>query len=292
MSNIFQLVIGGVSEIFMLFFVAVVFWAVSGAFYKPEYIKNKVNLTIYILIGLIICFSISYYFSSDSTPPCLDYEYDTMGSVCVEYDDNATPPSYLDKIKQSSKVSSIGFLTFLAFIYFKRKDEREVNEIEKDTKLTNTKLSPDVIEKLQTSAIKALKEVKDQESLKKKIILIDDDEFLLRMYKLKFEKTGRYDVTTIQILDTDFVTQIFNLTPDMIISDNVRPGPDGVEIMMALKGDPRTKDIPFVFLSNTITPRLIEESNRLGVVGIIHKGKTIPQEVLNEIDRLFSKFTM
>ena len=122
----------------------------------------------------------------------------------------------------------------------------------------------------------------------KKILLIDDDRFLLQMYKKKFEETDNYKVFTIEVLDPDYITQIAELAPDLIISDNVRPGPDGIETLRRLKKDPRTQNIPFIFLSNSITGELIRESKRLGVAGVISKGDTIPQEVVDEVTKILA----
>ncbi len=125
---------------------------------------------------------------------------------------------------------------------------------------------------------------------KTKILLIDDDKFLLAMYKKKFEQTGKFDVITIEILDDDYVTQIANLKPDLIISDLVRPGPDGLEILRTLKLNRRTKNIPFIFLSNTMKPGLLSEGEENNVAGIISKGATIPQEVVDIVSTIWTNY--
>jgi CheY-like chemotaxis protein len=125
-------------------------------------------------------------------------------------------------------------------------------------------------------------------NMKTKILYIDDDRFLLNMYKIKFEKNGNYEVVTMEKLGPDYITEIANISPDIILSDHVRPKPDGIEVLKALKADERTKNIPFVFLTNTITPKLIEESKKEGVLGIINKGKTIPAEVVEEVAKILA----
>ena len=124
--------------------------------------------------------------------------------------------------------------------------------------------------------------------MKTKILYIDDDRFLLNMYKIKFEKNGNYEVFTMEKLEPDYITEIANIGPDIILSDHVRPKPDGIETLKALKADERTKNIPFVFLTNTITQKLIEESKKEGVLGIINKGKTIPAEVVEEVAKILA----
>jgi len=125
--------------------------------------------------------------------------------------------------------------------------------------------------------------------MKTKILHIDDDKFLLNMYRIRLETDGDYEVTSIQRLDTDYVTQIANLKPDLILSDLVKPFPNGIDILRAVKANERTSKIPFVFLSNTFGPHdteTFEEANTLGIAGYIRKAETTPSEVVDKVTEI------
>lgn len=104
---------------------AIITYVIAGNLYKSSYVKNKVNLIIYILTGLIICLGASLALGYDDTPPCLQTEYDAQGSYCVEYDDSVTPLSYEDKIGSSGKFFGVIFPAFLFFVYRAKKEQGE-----------------------------------------------------------------------------------------------------------------------------------------------------------------------
>ena len=73
----------------------------------------------------------------------------------------------------------------------------------------------------------------------KKILLVDDDAFLLDMYAIKFSKSG-YEVKTADSTETGLKTLRDGYVPDIMLIDIVMPGMDGVEAlrrMLAEFGD-------------------------------------------------------
>jgi CheY-like chemotaxis protein len=127
-----------------------------------------------------------------------------------------------------------------------------------------------------------------------KILLIDDDKFLLEMYQTKLINCG-FEVVAIQIPEKDVVSQVAEINPDLIISDYVRPKMDGIQTLRVLRKDKRTENIPFVFLSNTITEKhssaeVLKEARDLGTIAFICKATTTPTDVVNTVSSLISKF--
>ncbi|MCX6755180.1 MAG: response regulator [Candidatus Nomurabacteria bacterium] len=115
------------------------------------------------------------------------------------------------------------------------------------------------------------------------ILQADDDEFLIDLYKQLFEKEG-YKVTNLSNLDKDFIEQVIKINPDLIISDNIKPNVTGMEFLRALKSDDRTKNIPFVFLSNSVESLgLVPEAKNLGVLACLTKVKLTPLELVEKI---------
>lgn len=114
------------------------------------------------------------------------------------------------------------------------------------------------------------------------ILHVDDDQFIFDVYKPLFEREG-YKVTDVIKLDNDFVEQIILINPDLIISDITMPKIDGMDFLRGLKADKRTKDIPFVFLTNMGDQKTKNEAKSLGVVDYLVKAEMRPNEVLARV---------
>ena len=83
---------------------------------------------------------------------------------------------------------------------------------------------------------------------KKKIILIvDDDESLRKMLKMRLS-FSQFKVLTAGSGEEAFEA-INKNKPDLILLDIAMPDMDGYEVCKILKDNPETKDIPIVFLT-------------------------------------------
>ncbi len=59
--------------------------------------------------------------------------------------------------------------------------------------------------------------------------------------------------------------------PDLILCDIMMPGMDGYELFNELKNDPKTSQIPFVFLTANTEKKEIEAGLKMGANGYIRK---------------------
>lgn len=83
---------------------------------------------------------------------------------------------------------------------------------------------------------------------KKKILIIEDDKFLLRLYS---DKLRRADFEVFEALTgEEGLNKISTENPDLIILDLILPRKSGFEILSELKIDSKTKDIPIIILTN------------------------------------------
>ncbi len=120
------------------------------------------------------------------------------------------------------------------------------------------------------------------DTTKKKVFLIDDDRFLLNMYGMKFEKEG-FEVTT-SMRSQDALEKIRQgYIPDVIITDLILPGMDGIEFLDAVKKEKIAPEAITIVLSNQGQSSDIERAQQIGVNGYIVKAMTIPSEVLKEV---------
>lgn len=120
-----------------------------------------------------------------------------------------------------------------------------------------------------------------------KILIVDDDKFLLSMYSIKFQKE-KFDVT----VASDGLEALNKLkdgfVPDAIVLDIVMPVMDGLEFLEKMRGENLAKDAILLILSNQGQSSDIDKAKRLGIDGYIVKATTIPSEVVTEIQRMLA----
>lgn len=118
-----------------------------------------------------------------------------------------------------------------------------------------------------------------------KILIVDDDKFLLNMYSLKFQKEG-FEVTTASD-GAEAVSKLEGgLVPDAIVLDIVMPVMDGLEVLEKMRQEELAKNARVLILSNQGQSSDIDKAKRLGIDGYIVKATTIPSEVVAEVFRM------
>ncbi len=123
----------------------------------------------------------------------------------------------------------------------------------------------------------------------KKILIIDDDTFLLDMYALKFSKSGIFDVSA-SLGPEDALDKLRKgLIPDVILLDIIMPVMDGFELMQKMTEEKLALNSIKVVLSNRGDPNDLEKSKKLGASGYIVKASNTPSEVLEKIKTIISE---
>lgn len=118
------------------------------------------------------------------------------------------------------------------------------------------------------------------------ILLVDDDQFLLDMYSLKFSKNG-YEVHTAQDAETALKIIKDGFVPDIILLDVVIPGMSGVELLSLIRKENLVKDTVVIMLTNQGMPDDIARAKKLNVDGYIIKASTVPSGVLDEVNNIY-----
>jgi CheY-like chemotaxis protein len=112
-----------------------------------------------------------------------------------------------------------------------------------------------------------------------KILLIDDDRFLLDMYSLKFKKSGlEIDMSSNAQGAIDKMKS--GSVYDIILLDIIMPGMDGLELLKIMKDEKLAPDSTVIMLTNQADD--FEKAKNLGVDGYIIKATTIPSEVVDQ----------
>jgi DNA-binding response OmpR family regulator len=119
--------------------------------------------------------------------------------------------------------------------------------------------------------------------LKKKILLIDDEEDFCFFVKLNLEKTGRFEVLT-TTSGSKGVIIASREYPDLILLDIIMPEMSGGQVAEELMENRKTKDIPVLFI--TAIASRSEVQSQEGIIGgrkFIAKPVT-PEELVAKID--------
>lgn len=119
--------------------------------------------------------------------------------------------------------------------------------------------------------------IKDTSKLK--ILIIDDDRFLLDMYSLKFKKSG-LDIEVSSNAQSALDKLRAGSVYDILLLDIIMPGMDGLELLKTIKDDKLAPDSTLIMLTNQADD--FEKAKSLGVDGYIIKATTIPSEVVDQ----------
>ncbi len=120
------------------------------------------------------------------------------------------------------------------------------------------------------------------EGEKRKILIVDDDNFLLDMYALKFSQnnfavhTASNGVQAIEKLKA-------GLNPEVILTDIMMPEMDGFEMLETINKENIAPNSLKLVLSNRSQQEDVDRGNTLGVVGYIVKASSTPMEVITQV---------
>jgi len=115
---------------------------------------------------------------------------------------------------------------------------------------------------------------------RKKVILVDDNPINLKLARNTL--MGKYDVFTVPSAEKLF--QLLEKTlPDIVLLDVMMPGISGYDAIKVLKEDPRTADIPVIFLTSKNDTNSELEGFSRGAVDYVSKPFS-PQLLLKRVD--------
>ena len=115
-----------------------------------------------------------------------------------------------------------------------------------------------------------------------RVLFVEDDPAVAQMYRLKLELDGyQVEVAT----DGEVaLTMARSEPPDIIFLDIRLPKLGGLEVLEALRADPKTQAVPVVILSSHSEKELVERGARLGALDHLIKSKTTPAKLAGGVD--------
>lgn len=123
--------------------------------------------------------------------------------------------------------------------------------------------------------------------MRNKILIIEDEEVLLDVLKVKLLKEG-YQVETAKNGEEGW-QKIKQQKPDLILLDIVMPKMDGYEVLKKMHDNKFLKNIPVIIISNSGQPVEIDKALELGAVDYLIKAQFSPDEVLTKVNQALNK---
>lgn len=118
------------------------------------------------------------------------------------------------------------------------------------------------------------------------VMIVDDDFFILNMYKIKFEHAG-FKITTAANGQEALDIARSGYVPDVLLIDIIMPVMGGVEFLQLIRAEKLFEQVPVIVLSNQSQSSDISEAMKLGVKSYIVKATTVPSEIVEEIKNMF-----
>jgi two-component system, OmpR family, response regulator ResD len=117
-----------------------------------------------------------------------------------------------------------------------------------------------------------------------KILLIDDDPFILDIYNLKFTEQGF--LIHMAHNGKEGIEEIKSFKPDLVLLDIVMPTMDGFDVMRNLTELRRAQPFKILFLTNFGQKEDVERGMHLGADGYIIKAHFTPSEVVTKVKQM------
>lgn len=122
------------------------------------------------------------------------------------------------------------------------------------------------------------------DSVKKKILIAEDDSFLSEMYATKLE-LANFEVIIASNGEEALDKMKLN-KPDLVLLDLLMPKKDGFEVLKEKFTSSEIKEIPVIILTNLSQKEQIKKCYELGAKDFLIKAYFVPNEVIKKIKSL------
>jgi len=118
----------------------------------------------------------------------------------------------------------------------------------------------------------------------KKVLLIEDDPFLVDIYATKLKESGFLVETAVD--GQEGLKKIKEKNLDLVLLDIVLPVIDGWEFLKKLSNGKKAGKIKIIILSNLGQKGEVEKGLKLGAAKYLIKAHYTPSEVIKEVKKL------
>jgi len=123
--------------------------------------------------------------------------------------------------------------------------------------------------------------------MQKILLIVEDDPYVQRFY----ERLFRFHDYTVELAKNgeEGIAKAKTMKPSLILLDIVMPGENGIQVLEKLKGDPDTKGISTVMLTNIDEEDTIKKARDMGAADFIVKSSASEQDLLKIVDKYFKQ---
>ncbi len=125
---------------------------------------------------------------------------------------------------------------------------------------------------------------KKRKNMKPKVLLIEDEPLLTRMYSKKLESDG-YKCFTAEN-GVEGIKLAKEKKPNIILCDIMMPVKDGITTLQELKEDDETKDIPVIMLTNLSDDKYTEQALSMGARNYLVKNQLVPADIVKKVKEI------
>ena len=119
---------------------------------------------------------------------------------------------------------------------------------------------------------------------KKRILIVEDEPFLVEMYKARFEQEGY--IVEVAFNGTTVVESVKKNKPDIVLLDIVMPEQDGYAVLRELKTRKDLQFTPVLVFSNLAQDEEIEKGLKLGADKYFVKSEYTPSQLVQEVEKM------
>lgn len=140
------------------------------------------------------------------------------------------------------------------------------------------------------------------QNVKKKILLIDNDEFIRILFKDIFwihVDRENFDVRVVSELgEAEKLINVPDTCPDIIFLDFALAQPqgkfslennEGMDFLKKIKSDKKTKDIKIIIFSGYTDKPIVKKAMELGADKFLVKGEFLPKELIELVNSMLLK---
>ncbi len=122
---------------------------------------------------------------------------------------------------------------------------------------------------------------------KAKLLLVEDDVTLVKMYERKFLADG-YDVA-VAYDGLEGLGKATSEKPDLILLDIMLPKLDGLAMFKKMRSQPTTVNTPVILLTNFGQEDAVFECFKLGAIDYLVKANVTPQQVVDKVENFLAE---
>jgi DNA-binding response OmpR family regulator len=117
----------------------------------------------------------------------------------------------------------------------------------------------------------------------KKLLLVEDDPVIMKLYKTKFEQAGLKVLTADN--GSDGLRIALEDQIDLILLDLMMPQMSGFDLLTELRKDENKKDLPVIVLSNITDEGEKQKAYTLGVKEYLSKPTITPTQIIEVLKK-------